>query len=175
MVQCLKPLKDTLDLDISLTIILYLVIDTFLFKNERFLNFLELIIFADSNAGQIYQLPRDNKNMKPVAINFGEEAKVSRPVALEYDPVEDRVYWTDVGLKIICRAYRNGSSFEKLVTDRVGVADGLTIDLAGRNLYWTSMTYTTTEVSRLDGSSKRVLISSGLHKPRDIIVDPVTG
>lgn len=132
-------------------------------------------MFADGDAGKIYQLEVDNDNPNPVAIKFGKEVNITRPVALDYDPVEDRVYWTDVTLRMICRAFRNGSSFEQIITDKVGVADGLTIDLAGRNLYWTSTTYNITEVSKLDGSNRRVLISSGLHEPRDIVVDPVGG
>jgi len=30
------------------------------------------------------------------------------PVAIDYDPVEDYVYWTDVGRKTISRARSNG-------------------------------------------------------------------
>ena len=57
----------------------------------------------------------------------------------------------------------------------IGVPDGLTIDLAGRNLYWTSTTNDTVETSKLDGSFRRTLIRSNLDEPRDIIVDPVSG
>lgn len=136
---------------------------------------LEFIMFADGDASKIYQLQIDSKNVEPLAIKFGADVNISKPIALEFDPVENRVYWTDVTLKIISRAFRNGTGFQTLFADEIGVADGLTVDLAGRNLYWTSTTYETIEVSRLDGSFRRVLINSNLNLPRDIIVDPVAG
>ena len=147
------------------------IVDTFHFVFP----FLEFIMFADGGAGEIYQLQIDSDDVKPVPIIFTADANISRPVALEFDPVEDRVYWTDVTLRIISRAFRNGTGYQTLFADKVGTADGLTVDLAGRNLYWTSTTYDTIEVSKLDGSFRRVLINSNLNQPRDIIVDPVAG
>jgi low density lipoprotein receptor-related protein 5/6 len=132
------------------------------------------IMFADSDSGKIYQMQLDSMNVKPIAVSFDETTSISRPVALEYDRVEDRVYWSDVTLKIICRAFRNGTGFEVLFND-IGVADGLTIDLAGRQLYWTSTSNDTIEMSKLDGSFRRTLISLDLDEPRDIIVDPIDG
>ena len=131
-------------------------------------------MFADAGAGKIYEMQLDSVNVKPDAISFDKTTKISSPVALEYDWVEDRVYWTDVTLKIICRAFRNGTGFEVLFDD-IGVADGLTIDLAGRQLYWTSTTNNTVESSKLDGSFRRTLVRWNLDEPRDIIVDPIGG
>ena len=131
-------------------------------------------MFADADAGKIYQLQLDSFNVRPIPIPFDDKTNITRPVALEYDWVEDRVYWSDVTLQIICRAFRNGTGFEVLFND-IGVADGLTIDLAGRNLYWTSTTDDTVETSKLDGSFRRTLIRWSLDEPRDIIVDPVSG
>ncbi|XP_028410904.1 uncharacterized protein LOC114533564 isoform X4 [Dendronephthya gigantea] len=134
----------------------------------------EFLMFADADAGKIYQMQLDSVNVKPIALPFDENTNITRPVALEYDWVEDRVYWTDVTLRIICRAFRNGTGFEVLFND-IGVEDGLTIDLAGRQLYWTSTTYNTVETSKLDGSFRKTLVKSNLDEPRDIIVDPIDG
>jgi low density lipoprotein receptor-related protein 5/6 len=134
----------------------------------------EFIMFADADAGKIYQMQLDSMNVKPIALPFDKNTNISRPVALEYDRVEDRVYWTDVTLKIICRAFRNGTGFEVLFDD-IGVSDGLTIDLAGRLLYWTSTTNNTVETAKLDGSLRRTLFKWFLDEPRDIIVDPIDG
>ena len=131
-------------------------------------------MFADADAGKIYQMQLDSINVRPIPVPFDENTNISRPVALEYDKVEDRVYWSDVTLKIICRAFRNGTGFEVLFDD-IGVADGLTIDFAGRQLYWTSETNNTVEVSKLDGSYRKILIRWHLDNPRDIIVDSVGG
>jgi low density lipoprotein receptor-related protein 5/6 len=132
------------------------------------------IMFADADAGKIYQMQLDSMNVKPIAVPFDENTTISRPVALEYDRVEDRVYWSDVTLNIICRAFRNGTGFEVLFRG-IGVADGLTIDHAGRQLYWTSTSDDTIEISKLDGSYRKTLVSLNLDEPRDIIVDPIDG
>ena len=131
-------------------------------------------MFADAGTGKIYQMGLDSVDVKPTAVPFDKSTKISSPVALEYDWAEDRVYWTDDTLKIISRAFRNGTGFEQLFTD-VGGADGLTIDLAGRQLYWTSSTSNTVETSKLDGSFRKTLVQWNLDKPRDIIVDPIDG
>ncbi|XP_028394968.1 LOW QUALITY PROTEIN: uncharacterized protein LOC114519101 [Dendronephthya gigantea] len=130
----------------------------------------EFLMFADADAGKIYQMQLDSVNVKPIAVPFDKNTKITRPVALEYDWVEDRVYWTDVTLKIICRAFRNGTGFEVLFND-IGVADGLTIDLAGRQLY----NHNNVETSKLDGSFRRTLVRWNLDQPRDIIVDAIDG
>ncbi|XP_028410906.1 uncharacterized protein LOC114533567 [Dendronephthya gigantea] len=134
----------------------------------------EFLMFADAGAGKIYQISLDSVDVKPTALPFDENTKITRPVALEYDWVEDRVYWTDATLRIICRAFRNGTGFEVLFND-IGAADGLTIDPAGRQLYWTSTTNNTVETSKLDGSFRRTLVRWNLDRPRDIIVDPIDG
>ena len=131
-------------------------------------------MFADADAGKIYQLQHDSINVRPIAIPFDDKTNISQPVALEYDRVEDRVYWSDITLQIICRAFRNGTGFEVLFDD-VGVVDGLTINSAGRQLYWTSTTKVTVEMSKLDGSYRKTLIQWNLDEPRDIIVDPIDG
>ena len=131
-------------------------------------------MFADADAGKIYQMQLDSINVRPIAIPFDDKTNISGPAALEYDQVEDRVYWSDATLRIISRAFRNGTGFEALFDD-VGVVGGLTIDLAGRQLYWTSTTDDTVETSKLDGSFRKTLIGHSLDEPRDIIVDPITG
>ena len=131
-------------------------------------------MFADADAGKIYQLQLDSINVRPIAIPFDDKTNISQPVALEYDRVEDRVYWSDITLQIICRAFRNGTGFEVLFDD-VGVVDGLTINSAGWQLYWTSTTKDTVEMSKLDGSYRKTLIQWNLDEPRDIIVDPIDG
>ena len=131
-------------------------------------------MFADASAGKIYQMQLDSINVKPIAIPFDKTTKITRPVALEYDKNDNRIYWTDVTLRTISRAFRNGTGYEQLFNN-FGVADGLTIDLAGGNLYWTSETNNTVETSKLDGSFRKTLVKYNLDKPRDIIVDPIGG
>ena len=100
---------------------------------------------------------------------------ISRPVALAYDLVDDRVYWTDVTRKAISRAFLNGSSEEVIHYTKVEIPDGLAVDIIGRNLYWTDMGTNRLEVSKLDGSYRTALVTREIDKPRDIILDTEKG
>ena len=102
-------------------------------------------------------------------------SQISHPVALAYDSVEDRVYWTDEIRKTISRSFLNGSSFEDIFDRNVESPEGLAVDPIGRNLYWTDTGTNKLEVSKLDGSYRKALITSDLDEPRDIIVDVTKG
>ena len=81
------------------------------------------------------------------------------------------MYWTDITRKTISRSFLNGSSFEDLFHRNVRTPDGLAVDPVGRNLFWTDTGTNKLEVSKLDGSYRKALITSGLDEPRDIILD----
>jgi len=53
--------------------------------------------------------------------------------------------------------------------------DGIAIDWIARNLYWTDSGTDRIELSRLDGSSHKVLITEDLAEPRAIVLDPLRG
>ena len=127
------------------------------------------MLFAEANTGEIYKVPLavTDTPCEPLAIRDN----ISRPVAVDYDPVEGKVYWTDVTLKQIVRSYPNGSDLEVLATTTVVNPDGIAIDWIGRNLYWTDAGANKIEVSRLDGSSRRSLITANVDLPRAIILD----
>lgn len=92
-------------------------------------------------------------------------------MAVDYDPVEGKIYWTDVTLGLVARAFPNGSSVEVIAYNNVVNPDGLAVDYVGRNIYWTDVNISTIEVARLDGSFRKSLITSNIEKPRAIILD----
>ena len=53
--------------------------------------------------------------------------------------------------------------------------EGIAIDWIGRNLYWSDSGTDRIEVSHLNGTSRRVLVSENLDEPRAIVVDPGEG
>lgn len=63
------------------------------------------------------------------------------------------------------------------VVIRTGVyhPDGIAVDWIARNLYWTDTGTDRIEVARLNGTSRRVLISDDLDEPRAIALDPAAG
>ena len=92
-------------------------------------------------------------------------------MAVDYDPVEGKIYWTDVTLKLLARAFPNGSSVEVIAHTDVVTPDGLAVDYTGRILYWTDTGTSKLEVARLDGSFRKSLITTGIEKPRAITLD----
>jgi hypothetical protein len=53
--------------------------------------------------------------------------------------------------------------------------DGIAVDWIGRNLYWTDTGTDRIEVARLNGTSRKILISENLDEPRAICLDPERG
>ena len=64
---------------------------------------------------------------------------------------------------------------EIVINAEVDHPDGVAVDWVARNLYWTDTGTDRIEVSRLNGTSRRVLISEDLDEPRAIALDPVKG
>jgi hypothetical protein len=57
----------------------------------------------------------------------------------------------------------------------IGSPEGLAIDWASRNIYWTDSFSDTIEVANLDTKVRRVLFNSSLVNPRGIAVHPSRG
>ena len=127
------------------------------------------MFFAEADSGEIYKIPLEVAETPcyPLEIN----TNISRPVAVDYDPAEGKIYWTDVTLKLVARAFPNGSSVEIIAHNGVDTPDGLAVDNIGRNIYWTDAGTSKVEVARLDGSFRKSLITSDIEKPRAIILD----
>ena len=113
--------------------------------------------------------PHDSESLTSLPLS----GMYGQPVALAYDVVEDRVYWTDVYMGAISRSFLNGSLQEIIIERQVNWPYGLAVDVIGRNLYWVDTNKL--EVSKLDGSYRTALITTGLDQPRDIVLDGKKG
>ena len=127
------------------------------------------MLFAEANSGEIYKVPLAVPDTP--CFPLGIKTNISRPVAVDFDPIEGKVYWTDVVLKQIVRSYPNGSDLEVIAESNVENPDGIAVDWIGRNVYWTDYQTSKIEVSRLDGSYRFSLFTSGLENPRAVILD----
>uniref|UniRef100_A0A182YL08 EGF-like domain-containing protein n=1 Tax=Anopheles stephensi TaxID=30069 RepID=A0A182YL08_ANOST len=103
--------------------------------------------------------------------------KLRYAIAIDYDPVENYVYWSDKEESAIKRARADGMGgpAEEVVTAEIQAPDGLAIDWLARNLYWTDTGTDRIQVCRLDGSFRRVLIYDNLVEPRAIALAPTLG
>uniref|UniRef100_A0A8C7ICB1 Low density lipoprotein receptor-related protein 5 n=1 Tax=Oncorhynchus kisutch TaxID=8019 RepID=A0A8C7ICB1_ONCKI len=100
---------------------------------------------------------------------------IRHAIAIDYDPVDGYVYWTDDEVKAIRRSRIDGTDAQNLVTTEINHPDGIAVDWVARNLYWTDTGTDRIEVTRLNGTSRRILISENLDEPRAIVLDPVNG
>lgn len=62
---------------------------------------------------------------------------IRHAIAIDYDPVEGFVYWTDDEIKAIRRAHIDGTAAATLVATELKHPDGIAVDWVARNLYWT--------------------------------------
>ncbi|XP_049808128.1 low-density lipoprotein receptor-related protein 6 [Schistocerca nitens] len=100
---------------------------------------------------------------------------VRHAIAIDFDPVENFIYWTDDDAKAIRRAHLNGTGQEDLIVTEVGHPDGIAVDWVARNMYWTDTGMDRIEVARLNGELRIVLITEDLGEPRAIAVAPEKG
>lgn len=127
------------------------------------------MVFPEADTREIYSvaISVSESPCKPLQI----KTNISSPVAVDYDPLDRKIYWTDVALKLVARAFLNGSSVEVVAYNKVEGPEGLAVDYIERNLYWTDAGTRKIEVARLDGSSRRSLVTSGIESPRAIIIN----
>ncbi|XP_071814852.1 uncharacterized protein [Apostichopus japonicus] len=134
----------------------------------------EYFFAVDANNGIIYKQNRFGVNFEEIPISG-----LSRPVAVDYDPIEQKVYMTDVGRPMVSRVNLDGSGQEEIASVIVAVPDGLAVDPVSRVVYWTDVGSNVMgaiiNVARLDGSFRRILVNTSIESPRDIVVQPYQG
>ncbi|CAH1248457.1 LRP6 [Branchiostoma lanceolatum] len=83
---------------------------------------------------------------------------VGSPIALDYDPLTDYVYWSEQYDYQINRCW------------------GLALDNAGGNIYWSTWSKNTISVAKNDGSSVLTLLTSpAIGRPDGLVLDPSNG
>ncbi|XP_013065627.2 low-density lipoprotein receptor-related protein 6-like [Biomphalaria glabrata] len=98
-----------------------------------------------------------------------------KATAIDFDISDGRIYWTDVELQHISRAFMNGSSAQNIIQFGLDFPEGMAVDWVAHNIYWADTRKNRIEVARLDGSSRKVLVWSNLLEPKAIAVDPPNG
>ncbi|XP_046700598.1 low-density lipoprotein receptor-related protein 1B isoform X5 [Silurus meridionalis] len=95
---------------------------------------------------------------------------------VDYDALEERIYWADVKTQTIKRAFINGTSLETVISGDIQNCRGLAVDWLSRNMYWLSSENEETQinVARLDGALKTSVIH-GIDKPKCLAVHPAKG
>ena len=87
---------------------------------------------------------------------------ISKPksvISLDYDLKNDYIYWIEEGSARIYRAPAKGGERETVLEHGLVQPTALAIDWMGGNLYFADSVTRRLEVCRLDGSSRKVLVS----------------
>ncbi|XP_071838885.1 uncharacterized protein [Apostichopus japonicus] len=129
-------------------------------------------LVTDSYEKTIFQvdLSSDSHNFTAIALEG-----LKNPIAVDYDPVDSKIYFTDVIAKRVVRANLDGTEMEDLAVDYVVVPDGLAIDYVSRLLFWSDTGEDVISVSHLDGTHRRSLIKDNLDQPRAMALEPFDG
>ena len=86
------------------------------------------VLVADTHIPGIFQISMEGEMERFTALPLDG---IIRPIALAFDPIDSRVYWTDVRLGSFSRAFLNGTGQE--VLGRAGV-DGKMFDFEGNSV-----------------------------------------
>nr|CAH7753133.1 unnamed protein product [Callosobruchus chinensis] len=97
-----------------------------------------------------------------------EDVKYS--IAVDFDPLEKYIYWSDDEVKKIQRARLDGSDQEDVIVTEIQDPDGIAVDWISQNIYWTDTGTDRIEVVRLQGRYRKVVIMDKLIDPRGIAV-----
>ena len=134
-----------------------------------------------TNAEEILLLAR-RVDIRRISLDTPDHTDVVLPlrhikhaIAVDFDPIDKKIYWTDDDVHVIRRAFLNGSQQENIVDTEVHHPDGIAIDWIARNIYWTDTGTDRIEVARLDGTHRKILLTEGLDEPRAIVVHPIEG
>lgn len=87
-------------------------------------------------------------------------------IAVDYDPIEDFVYWSDDEVHKIQRVRLNGSDQQDVIDTEIENPDGIALDWIARNLYWTDTGTDRIGVIRVEGGFRKVIIMDKLVDPR---------
>ncbi|XP_071391277.1 pro-epidermal growth factor [Centroberyx affinis] len=124
-----------------------------------------------------YLLVANLVDVRRVNLDGTNQTLVEEPrgtiIALDYDPVQNKVYFASTILKTIERVNLDGGSRDVLVSEGLDSPEGLAIDWVNRKMYWTDKSRSTVDCSTLDGLNRETIVSKGLQNPRGITVHPM--
>ncbi|XP_068695701.1 low-density lipoprotein receptor-related protein 4-like [Montipora foliosa] len=106
-------------------------------------------------------------------VNFA--ANLSRAVALDVHVKEKTIYWSDINQRIIQRMNLTTGIIEDIITDNLGIIDGLAVEWESGLIYWADYSNSRVEVASSDGNQRKILFASQVYNPRGIALYPKKG
>lgn len=123
------------------------------------------LIFTRRN--DIRKISMDVDYFADVVVPLGH---LKNAVALDIDPLQGMIYWSDTVVDKIQRSNLDGSQVEDVISHGLDTTDGLAVDYIGKKIYWTENGNNRIEVANLDGTMRKVLFWQNLDSPRAIVL-----
>ncbi|XP_067654975.1 low-density lipoprotein receptor-related protein 4-like [Haliotis asinina] len=129
--------------------------------------------------GEAYLIFANRVDIRRVTTDRSEYTSIleglRNAIALDFHHEKGLVFWSDITLDKIKRAYLNGSKIKEIVADGLESPSGLAVDWVHNMLFWTDAGTSRIEVADLEGNHRKVLIWENLEKPRAIAAHPKRG
>ncbi|KAL9988042.1 hypothetical protein ACROYT_G002440 [Oculina patagonica] len=129
----------------------------------------DFLLFCESGRKLCYFIPLPLAS--PAQIIPLKIAIDSTPAGISYDPIEKRIYWTDLSGSIN-RAFLHNSSQETVVRG-ISYPMGIEVDVIGRTIYVADYYINNIRVASLDGVNQAVLVD--VQYPQGIALDSISG
>ncbi|XP_076456068.1 low-density lipoprotein receptor-related protein 6-like [Babylonia areolata] len=128
---------------------------------------------ASSVGGSIHRMDVETRSNIIVPMN----GTLYRPIAVDYDPVEQTIYWTEVGLlKGIRGSALNGSGMHTVLNTGSGsTVDGLAVDPLSRLIFYTDTGRDLIAMLTMSTFAHRTIINTNLDQPRAIVLHTADG
>lgn len=121
----------------------------------------------------LVRISMDTEDYWDVTLQTGN---INRAIDVDYHYEKQLIFFTDVEQhKIQSVSMKNLLNITTIVSENITSPDGIAVDWVADNLYWTNTGNKKIEVSRLDGTNRKVLISDNVQDPRSIAVFPGKG
>ncbi|CAK5124319.1 unnamed protein product [Meloidogyne enterolobii] len=105
----------------------------------------DYVLSADKHTCKVAQ---NREDMRVYVSN--RNPQVENAVAIAWDSVQDRIYWSDIRDKKIYSATRNGTDVQVFIGQGLDITEGIAVDWVGRNLYWVDSSLNTIEIASLE-------------------------
>ena len=102
-------------------------------------------------------------------------SNLSRAVALDVHVNKKMIYWSDINRRVIKRMSLSSGNIEDIVTDDLGVVDGLAVEWESNLIYWADYSNSRVEVASVDGKQRKLLFVEDVDKPRGVALYPKKG
>ncbi|CAG2249585.1 unnamed protein product [Mytilus edulis] len=128
-----------------------------------------MIFLLDINGdGLIYRMDLYTQSYVRIPIN-----RLYTPTAIDYNPIEGRIYFVDGRLKQLASMHFTGDDIRELKQlDTNADLEKIEVDPINRRLFYADTGNNQIGSLSLDGSDFRIIVNSGLGEPRDVVSDP---